>query len=117
MVMPISQSYDATAPTPTTTTPADPAAVAAFQSMMAQGAAPAPAPMPVTSTGKLATDEQMAQIPSGDLQALRDKWGSNEDALRAEAYDYWLMTQSLQKSILDRMITENSAKLRELFNE
>ena len=90
MNMTIGQRGNTTQPTASTAGPgtADTAAVDAFNAQMGIS--------PEGTAVKQATDEQIAALPQGDVQRLREKWGADEVGFREEAYGLWEFSQKFQ---------------------
>lgn len=107
MSLTIVQRGDTTQATTATGGPgtADPAAVDSFNAQM--GISPA------GTTVKQATDAQIAALPQGDVQRLRDKWGADEAHFREEAYELWLGQKS-QDMLMQQILQESFKRLQEL---
>jgi hypothetical protein len=84
---------------------ADPMAVAAFNARMAPASADAPA--------RLATDAQLAEIPKGDLDRLRAKWGTDEAGFREEAHGLWEFGQNFQNAIMTQLLNDAFKRMQE----
>jgi hypothetical protein len=110
MSMTISQRDNATQATTATAGPgtADTAAVDAFNAQM--GISPAGAAV------NHATDAQIAALPQGDVQQLREKWGADEVGFRGEAYELWL-SQKSQDVIMRQILQESFQRTQELVAE
>ena len=83
---------------------ADPAAVDAFNAQM--GISPA------GTAVKQATDAQIAALPQGDVQRLREKWGADEAGFRGEAYELWLGQKS-QDMIMQQILQDSFKRTQE----
>jgi hypothetical protein len=61
---------------------------------------------------KQATDAQIAALPQGDVQRLREKWGADEASFRGEAYELWLGQKS-QDMIMQQILQESFKRTQE----
>lgn len=81
--------------------PADTDAAAQFSARMGAG-------------GKQATDAQIACVPRGDMERLRQKWGADEAGLREEAYGLWEFGEKFGDAIMMQTFRDLTKHTQEL---